>query len=126
MNLKQLWKQFDKDAEACYSKWNGEIRMDWSDDEIRTWQKAYETVKAILAAGREKDPAFCREMKDLDEGTAYAHDLGTWMEDYLDVLDMAEAYPELLGPRGERPLVELSLEPGVFFRTMHGKTAPWC
>ena len=67
MNLKQLWKQFDKDAEACYSKWNGEIRMDWSDDEIRTWQKAYETVKAILAAGREKDPAFCREMKDLDE-----------------------------------------------------------
>src|SRR5574340_802356 len=29
-------------------------------------------------------------------------------------------------PRGERPLVELSLEPGVFFRTMHGKTAPSC
>ena len=26
----------------------------------------------------------------------------------------------------ERPLVELSLEPGVFFRTMHGKTAPSC
>ena len=29
-------------------------------------------------------------------------------------------------PRGEKPLVELSLEPGVFFRTMHGKTAPSC
>ena len=29
-------------------------------------------------------------------------------------------------PRGERPLVELYLEPGVFFRTMHGKTAPSC
>ena len=29
-------------------------------------------------------------------------------------------------PRGERPLVELSLEPGVFLRTMHGKTAPSC
>ena len=29
-------------------------------------------------------------------------------------------------PRGERPLVELSLEPGVFFRTTHGKTAPSC
>ena len=29
-------------------------------------------------------------------------------------------------PRGERPLVELSLEPGVFVRTMHGKTAPSC
>ena len=24
-------------------------------------------------------------------------------------------------PRGERTLVELSLEPGLFFRTMHGK-----
>ena len=29
-------------------------------------------------------------------------------------------------PRGERPLVGLYLEPGVFFRTMHGKTAPSC
>ena len=30
-------------------------------------------------------------------------------------------------PRGERPLVELYLEPGVFFRTMHGRvTAPSC
>ena len=29
-------------------------------------------------------------------------------------------------PRGERPLVELYLEPGFFFRTMHGKTAPSC
>ena len=29
-------------------------------------------------------------------------------------------------PRGERPLVELSLEPGVFFRTTHGKTALSC
>ena len=27
---------------------------------------------------------------------------------------------------GERPLVELYLEPGVFFRTMYGKTAPSC
>ena len=30
-------------------------------------------------------------------------------------------------PRGERPLVELYLEPGGFFRTMHGRvTAPSC
>ena len=30
-------------------------------------------------------------------------------------------------PWGERPLVELYLEPGVFFRTMHGRvTAPSC
>ena len=29
-------------------------------------------------------------------------------------------------PRGERPLLQLYLEPGVFFRTMHGKTAPSC
>ena len=30
-------------------------------------------------------------------------------------------------PRGERPLVELYLEPGVFFRTMHRRvTAPSC
>ena len=30
-------------------------------------------------------------------------------------------------PRGERPLVELYLEPGVLFRTMHGRvTAPSC
>src|SRR5574340_705575 len=30
-------------------------------------------------------------------------------------------------PWGERPLVELSLEPGGFFRTMHGRvTAPSC
>ena len=29
-------------------------------------------------------------------------------------------------PWGERPLVELYLEPGIFFRTMHGKTAPSC
>ena len=30
-------------------------------------------------------------------------------------------------PRGERPLVELYLEPGGLFRTMHGRvTAPSC
>ena len=30
-------------------------------------------------------------------------------------------------PRGERPLVELYLEPGGFFRTMHGRvSAPSC
>ena len=28
--------------------------------------------------------------------------------------------------RLNRPLVELSLEPGVYFRTTHGKTAPQC
>ena len=27
---------------------------------------------------------------------------------------------------GEGPLAELYLDPGVFFRTMHGKTAPSC
>lgn len=96
MNIKQLWKQFDKEAEACYAHWNGEIRMDWKDSEIRTWRKAYETVMEILRTGREQDPAFCRELSSLDETTGYTHDLGTWMEDYLDVLDMAEAYPELL------------------------------
>ena len=49
---------------------------------------------------------------------------------YSQFIDLVEAWNSAglsRCPRGERPLVELYLEPGGLFRTMHGRvTAPSC
>lgn len=96
MNLKQLWKKFDREAESCYLTWNGEIREQWTEKEMKQWTAAFLVLQEIVNTGRESNQDFCRELPELDECSGYAHDVGSWLEDYLDVLDMAEQYDSLL------------------------------
>lgn len=87
---RKLWKKFDQLTEKCYDDMAG-IK-----ENAGCWQQAFETLQEIVKNERANDKNFARELYLLDDMTDYVYDVGGWLEDYLDELDMREEYETLL------------------------------
>lgn len=84
------WKEFGKLTGKCY------LDMANAVDDASCWQKAYETLKEIIADERSNQPGYEGELYQLDEETDYNYDVQGWLEDYLDELEMNEEHEKLL------------------------------
>ncbi len=84
------WNEFGKLTEKCYANMIG------AEKNFACWGEAFEVLKEIVADGREQRTDYALELYQLDEMTDYEYDVQGWLEDYLDELEMHEAYEELL------------------------------
>ena len=48
-----------------------------------------------ISSGRENNPDFAKELVDLDDATDFGHDIGGWLEDYLDELEMRRQHDKV-------------------------------
>ena len=87
--MKKLWKKFHDLYSQCY------LEMIQPASGLEAWNSCYSTLLEIIDRGRESDASFAPELYCLDDDTDYAHDVESWLDDYLDELDMAAQYEEL-------------------------------
>lgn len=88
--MRKLWKKFDELSGKCYSN------MIEAGESFEVWNKTFVALLDIIDAGREKNPDFAAELIDLDDATDFRHDVGGWLEDYLDELEMREMQDQVL------------------------------
>lgn len=87
--MKNLWNKFDRFSTKCYSDMIQDVtKMD-------NWNNCFDILLEIIKKGREQNPDFAKELYLLDDDTEFSHDVGGWMQDYLDELDMRQMYDEL-------------------------------
>lgn len=87
---KGKWKEFGKLTEQCYENMIRLVK------DYECWDKAFEVLQEIVADGRNERADFAPELYLLDDMTDYKYDVGGWLEDYLDELDMAEEKEKVL------------------------------
>lgn len=89
MSMNKLWKKFDDLSGKCYANMIG------AGGSFEVWNEAFAVLMDIISSGRSDDPNYAKELVDLEDATDFAHDIGGWLEDYLDELDMREQYEKL-------------------------------
>ena len=89
LGVKELWKKFDQLSSQAYSE--GEQ----GSGKIDSWNEGFTVLKEIMKEGRGKSQNFVRKFEYLDEATNYTHNVGEWLEDYLEKLGSLEMYGRL-------------------------------
>lgn len=87
--MKKLWRKFDDLSEKCY------LNMIGAGEGFEVWNEALEVLVNIISTGRETDPNYAKELIELDDVTDFGHDIGGWLEDYLDELEMRGMHDKL-------------------------------
>lgn len=93
--MKKQWKKFDELCEKCY------LNMMGANKEDGVWDEAFDILLDIISTGRESNPNYAKELVELDDSTDFSHDIGGWLEDYLDELDMRRQFDRLLEVGGK-------------------------
>lgn len=84
-----LWKEFGRLTSGCYGHLSG------MEENAGAWDEAYAVLVEIVRDGRSRDSGYAAELYQLDEQTDYRYDVDSWLEDYLDMLDMGKRYGKL-------------------------------
>ncbi|WP_244091697.1 hypothetical protein [[Clostridium] scindens] len=87
--MKKMWKKFDALTGKCY------MNMIGAGEEFEVWNEAFQVLMDIISSGRENNPDFAKELVDLDDATDFGHDIGGWLEDYLDELEMRRQHDKV-------------------------------
>lgn len=87
--MKKLWRKFEGFTSKCY------INMIQSNTDISIWHDTFLVLIEIINVGRNQNSNFAPELYNLDESTDYKYDVGGFLEDYLDELDMYQQYEKV-------------------------------
>lgn len=87
--MKKLWKKFDELSGKCYMSIIGGGKG------LAVWNETYDLLLKIIDTGRETNPDYAKELVELDDSTDFVHEVGGWLEDYLDELEVEHQYDKL-------------------------------
>lgn len=87
--MNKQWKRFSEASQKCYDDMAaGKIHL-------IVWDQAYQVLKEVIAAEREANPAYARELYEIDEGNDLKYQVEDWVLDYQEMLDTLQEHKKL-------------------------------
>lgn len=84
------WKKFEQLTEKCY------LVMAGAEIGHECWNQAFDLLRELVEDMKHERPQGKIELYQVDEITDFEYDVESWLEDYLDELDMHKEYERLL------------------------------
>lgn len=87
--MSKRWEKFAEVSKKCY------IDMEKGKIHLSVWNQAYQILKELIQEERTENPAYAKELYQIDDSQDFEYGVEEWILDYEDLLDTMQEYRRL-------------------------------